>query len=332
MQNSEHTEQAIVFKDRKAWMIVFGIFQIILGVVCALMVPLIIVALLGSAAQQGVTEDPMSISSIISGVAFYLVLAVWFIWMGVGSINTTRWARALTLVMSCIWLVCGLIGYFFLVFYMPDIYDQMAMSGEIEPGLAIVLKYMTYAFISVIYIITPGVFALFYSAKSVKATCEFRDPKIRWTDKCPLPVLGLSLTFGLGIISMIGVLFSGSVFPFFGHILSGISGAAVILVVIGVLAYLCRGIYRLELKAWRTAVLFVILASLSAIITLMNTDLRELYEKMDYTQSQIELMEQYDFLQGSDMVVYTGLIMLIFLVYLVFTRKFFITKEEKESD
>jgi hypothetical protein len=330
MANNENTALATEFKDRKAWMVVFGIFQILLGAICALLVPAMVLSMVASATLETGTEDYMTIGTLISSALFYLFLAVWFIWMGIGSINARRWARALILVASCIWLVGGLISFFFMVVYMPGMYDQMARGGEIPPELAVAMKYMTLGFVTVIYIIIPGVLALFYSAKNVKTTCELRDPNIRWTDKCPLPALGLSFTFGLGIASMVMVMFNGCVFPFFGHILSGIPGAAVILVVIGVLAYLCRGMYKLKMKAWRTAVGFVILGSVSAIISFLNTGPAEFYEKMDYTQSQIELMEQYDFLQGPDMVVYVGLIMLVFLAYLMYTRKFFVPEADGE--
>jgi hypothetical protein len=326
----ETSAPAAEFKDRKTWMVVFGILQILLGAFCALMVPVMAISMVAAPTLDTGSENHMTMGALISSTLFYVFLAVWFIWMGIGSINTRRWARALILVTSCLWLVGGLIGFFFVVVYMPAMFDQMAMNGEIPPEIAVAVKYMTLGFVTVLYIVIPGVLAFFYGTKNVKTTCDLRDPKISWTDKCPLSVLGLCFAFGLGIISMVGVLFNDSVFPFFGHILSGVPGAAVVLAVIGIKVYVCRGLYKLKLKAWRAGVLLVTLGSVSAIITFMNTDLAEFYEKMNYTPEQLELMERYKFLQGSDMVVYFALFMLVFLAFLMYTRRFFIADTDGE--
>jgi hypothetical protein len=311
----ETSAPAAEFKDRKTWMVVFGILQILLGAFCALMVPVMAISMVAAPTLDTGSENHMTMGALISSTLFYVFLAVWFIWMGIGSINTRRWARALILVTSCLWLVGGLIGFFFVVVYMPAMFDQMAMNGEIPPEIAVAVKYMTLGFVTVLYIVIPGVLAFFYGTKNVKTTCDLRDPKISWTDKCPLSVLGLCFAFGLGIISMVGVLFNDSVFPFFGHILK---------------VYVCRGLYKLKLKAWRAGVLLVTLGSVSAIITFMNTDLAEFYEKMNYTPEQLELMERYKFLQGSDMVVYFALFMLVFLAFLMYTRRFFIADTDGE--
>jgi len=44
---------------------------------------------------------PIAIISIL----FYALLAVLFVWLGIGSIMARRWARALVLVSSWFWLV-----------------------------------------------------------------------------------------------------------------------------------------------------------------------------------------------------------------------------------
>jgi hypothetical protein len=41
-------------------------------------------------------------------------------------------------------------------------------------------------------------------------------------------------------------------------------------------------------------------------------------------------MERYEFLQGSDMVVYFALFMLAFLAFLMYTRRFFIADTDGE--
>ena len=61
----------------------------------------------------------------------------------------------------------------------------------------------------------------FYNSRHVKATCERRDPATRWTDACPLPVLGFCLWLLLGVPMLLIMPLAGhGVMPFFGIFLS----------------------------------------------------------------------------------------------------------------
>ncbi len=90
---------------------------------------------------------------------------------------------------------------------------------------------------AVIYVIIPGALVLFYGSKHAKETCERRDPKVRWTDKCPLPVLAVSLMAGCWSACMPLTGFYGWSIPFFGLILSGMPGAGVMLVSVLLFGY-----------------------------------------------------------------------------------------------
>ena len=102
MTHHQETVQASDFKDRKVGLVVFGILQIILGGLCALLVPLMILGMIASRTFEDVSAAGMSARMMVPGVLFYVIVAVWFIWMGIGSIKARRWARALVLVTS--WL------------------------------------------------------------------------------------------------------------------------------------------------------------------------------------------------------------------------------------
>ena len=53
----------------------------------------------------------MNVRMMIPGIALYLMLAVAFIWLGVGSIRARRWAWTLTVVLSWMWLIMGVAGF-----------------------------------------------------------------------------------------------------------------------------------------------------------------------------------------------------------------------------
>src|SRR5436190_12261921 len=83
-----------VYKDRRTGLIVFGIFAILIGAFCALLVPVMIFGQVMAARRLG-TEFETSAALISSAV--YGAMAVVMIWLGVGSILARRWARALLL-------------------------------------------------------------------------------------------------------------------------------------------------------------------------------------------------------------------------------------------
>ncbi|MHC4308912.1 MAG: hypothetical protein ACYSSN_03110 [Planctomycetota bacterium] len=251
--------------------------------------------------------------------------------MGIGSIKARRWARALLLVTSWIWLVGGIGGIIYLLLFMPDMFGKMGENEQIPEGAAIFMKYAIMGFMAVFYVIIPGVLVLFYGSKNVKATCEFRDPQVRWTDKCPLPALALSLMFGFWAASIPLMGFYGWAIPFFGSILSGMRGAAVGLGVMLLSGYIAWGMYRLNIKAWWGAVLLVVGWAVSASVTFSRVSMLDYYEKMNFPEQQLDAIKQYGIPQGNSMVLVCGLWLVGFLGYLLYTRRYFVRSAEQES-
>ena len=206
---------------------------------------------------------------------------------------------------------------------MPDMYEKMGESGQMPPGVARIMKYIMIGFMTVLYVIIPAVLVLFYGSKNVKATCEFRDTKVRWTDKCPLPVLGLSLMFGFWAVSMLFTVCYGCAIPFFGSILTGLPGAGVVLLVTLLAGYVAWGTYRLSINAWWCAVLLITAWVLSAAITFSRVSILDFYEKMNFPEQQLDTMKQFSISQDY-MVLSLGLWAAAFMGYLLYTRRYFV--------
>jgi hypothetical protein len=331
MTDYEETLQSSDFKDMKTGLMVFGILQIIFGGFCALMVPFMIMGMIVSAVIDKSSATTMSPTMMIPSVFFYVLLAAWFISMGIGSIKARRWARALLLVTSWLWLICGISGLIMVILFMPHIYNQMGKDQQIPQGVILIIASMMIGFMTIFYIIIPVVFVLFYGSKNVKATCEFRDTKVRWTDKCPLPVLALSLMFGFWALSMLSMGLYGLTNLLFGFILSGVKGAAVVLVVMLLSGYIAWGTYRLNIKAWWGAVLLVVGWAVSAVVTFSRVSMLDYYEKMNFPEQQLDAIKQYSIPQGNSMVLFCGLWLVGFLGYLLYTRRYFVRSAEQES-
>jgi hypothetical protein len=308
------------FKDMKTGLIAFGIIQILIGMFCSFGAFAVMLVMLLPNTGQTTSVNP---TMLIPSGLIYSVAAVWFIWMGFGSIRAKRWARALILVTSWIGLVSGFCAIIYMLMFLPAMSDQIARNGKLPAEAVVLVKYVIVALMAFIYIIIPGALVLFYGNRHVRETCERRDPDICWTDKCPLPVLAISIIFVFLSASMLLMGFYGWVVPFFGVILSGTAGAGVTFVCLALFGYVALGSYRLDMSAWWCAVLLMIAWGASVAVTFSRVNLFAFYEKMNYPAEQLALMKQLVQPMSNKFVWSFLLWAVVILGYLVYTRRYF---------
>jgi hypothetical protein len=217
----------------------------------------------------------------------------------------------------------GIVSLVSMFFVMPNMSNMMATP---KPGGAPMMMnavfVMMIVMMTVMYVVVPGIFILFYRRSDVKATCEWRDPQIRWTDRCPLPVLSLSLVLGFAATSVLWGAGYGFVVPFFGTLFKGVPGALLFLGFSSLFGYLAWATYKLKISAWWTTLGAILLFGLSTIISFSIIDLVDLYREMGFPKDQIEMMERsgaftmnFPLMMGINLVVFVG--------YLFWVRKFF---------
>lgn len=310
------------YKDRKSGLVAFGIMTLLLGGICALFIPLIAF----SASMVPKNAGGQEMRTLLPAVGFYGLLAVTFIWLGIGSIKARRWARALLLILSWGWLLVGLLTMVFMVAWMPKMIEVASAdvpANQPAPPMGFIMGFAM-VFMFVIMVVIPGVWVLFYQSRHVKATCEAEDPVERWTDRCPLPVIGLSLWLGSAIPSLIFmVLGYKAVFPFFGTFVVGPAGVAIYLLLAVLWAYAAWAMYKLRWSGWWIVAVSIIVFGVSAFLTYSRHDIIELYELMGYPAEQIAQLKKFNFLSGPN----TGWMMLGFMApflgYLIFVRRYF---------
>ncbi len=310
------------FKDRRAGLIAFGVVEIVIGALCALLVPLVIFS---QAMAATTTGGEVQLRILLPALVFYLALAVVFVLLGIGSLQARRWARALSLIVAWSWLVVGVVvlGMFVVVF--PKVLAAAGANGPGLPeaaGFAVMLVML--AVFGAIFVVLPGGLVVFYQSRHVKATCEARDPVVRWTDRFPLPVLGLSLWLLYGGVAMLlmPAAYHG-VMPLFGVVLSGVRGALVCLVLAALWLYLAWGTYRLNRASWWLVLAAAAVIGASAIVSFGSVDWSEMYRAMGYPEAQIAQIEKYQFLQGSEMVWGAALGVAAVLACLCYVKRFF---------
>jgi len=318
----------IPYKDRYAGLVVFGIFTILLGCLAALFVPLMLVGRM--AAPAGSAQPPLS--SILPAMIVYGILAVALVWLGIGSIMARRWARALLLIFSWSWLVMGVLGLIFLMIFLPkmlmNISDASSGHPAMPPEVRVTMMVTMAIIFGGIFVLMPAVWTFFYNSRHVKATCQARDPVMRWTDACPLPVLGLSawLAFSAPMLLITPIITGHGVMPFFGMFLSGIPGGLFCLVTACVWGYAAWALYKLKPRGWWIIFIAIIVFMTSTVITFSMHDPMEMYRLMGYPKEQIAQIEKSGLFAGKGFVWLCMIWIVPFLGYLWFVRKFIFRK------
>lgn len=320
------------FKDRSGGLLACGIVEIALGGLALLFIPFI---LLGAVLSRKTTGTAMPAGSYVQSVAMYAVCAAVFITLGIGSIRALRWARALNLVVSWIWLVLGILSTILITVILPTGFKEgfkraASMNPNTPPPpetlMAVILTFVI-VISSVFLVILPLIFVLFFRRTDVEETCKRRDPVERWTDRIPLPLLALGLLFACAAPYSLLLGVSMPLVPFFGRYLTGLPGAIgcfVLGCVDGLLAIL---VFRRQLIGWTLAVVWCAIRIVSTGITFRHGDLAQAYSRMGWRGAQMEAMGSGGSFARSVVLGWTLVIMLVFFGYLLWTRRYFVAAQ-----
>ena len=317
---------APVFPDRSTGLTVFGILEIALGALCALMIPFM---LLGAAMSRKIAGGGMPAGSYVASICMYSFGAALLVALGVGSIQARRWARALNLILSWVGLISGTLATIAIAVFLPrgflTAFQQSAArtpnAAPMSTGVLAVVLTFVIVFFSILLIVVPLAFLLFFGRKDVEETCKRRDPVERWTDRCPLPVLALSLMLGFGGTYALLLAITTPMLPFFGRYLTGLQASGGLGVVAGVDLALAFGIYRLRPAAWWITIIFATLRLISAFVTYRRGDLIRAYSEMGWSQGQLEQLRSNPAIRSG---IGWGLVLtLIFLGYLLWIKRYF---------
>jgi hypothetical protein len=319
-------------RDRGTGLVVFGVFQIILGLLAALMVPLVALGAFMSRLAPGGSMRP---GQFLSGVASYAFIAVALVALGIGSLQMKRWARALTLVISCYWLITGVLITVLLTAMLPVTMrsalaqvQQNAPAGpspQISTGVMAVILTLIIIFAAFFLVAVPVAFVIFYSRKDVAETVRHRDPVPRWTDRTPLPVLGASVVLALGSLYLLLVGLTNPVFPFFGKYLTGLAASACFLVMAALDTYLAVALFRLQSFAWWIAAITVPIRLLSMILTYARADMMQAYSKMGMSDAQLKMLSSNPMFRGHVLLWWSLLSMVLLFGYLLWLKRYFKT-------
>lgn len=318
------------YRDRGTGLVVFGVAQIILGLMAALMIPFIALGAFMSRLAPGGAMRP---GQLASGVVTYAFMATVLIALGVGSVQMKRWARAITFVLSWYWLVMGALFTILLTAMLPmavrSILAQAqrnAPSGpspEISTGVMAVFLTFIIIFVALFLVVVPIAFIAFYGRKDVAETVRQRDPVERWTDRTPLPVLGCSLIFAFGALYLLLMGLTAPMFPFFGRYLTGVTGSLGLIVLSALDLYISIALFRLQSSGWWLAMLTLPIRLLSMAITYARADVMRAYSEMGMSDAQMKMLSANPMMRGHIVLWWSLISIVLLFVYLLWLKRYF---------
>jgi hypothetical protein len=321
---------APAYRDRGTGLVIFGVAQIILGLLAALMVPLIALSMFMSRLAPGGAMRP---GQLVSGVATYTFIAAALLALGIGSVRMRRWARALTLVTSWYWLIMGTLGTILLTAVLPVAMKSAlaqaqqnsagTSSPEITTGVMAVIITVMIVFFAFFLVVVPIAFVIFYSRNDVAETCRHRDPVERWTDRTPLPVLGASLAFFTGSLYSLLVALTTPMFPFFGHYLTGIPAAGCLVALAALDLYLATALFRLRSSGWWIAILAAPVRMLAVASSYSRAGLMQAYSKMGWSDEQMNMLNSSPLFRSRVFLWWGVILMMVFFGYLLWLKRYF---------
>jgi hypothetical protein len=319
---SESYESVPDLKDRRLGLIIFGAVSILIGACCAVLIPLTLMAVALSGPSTGAGVD---LRSAWAASALYGVMAVIFVWLGVGSTRARRWARELLLSLSWIWLLTGICSLAIGALIVPRVVREVGVGSGLPPEMTMLVILVIFGVIGVLYVILPGAFVLFYRSPHVAATCRARDPNPQWIDGCPKRLLTLTVVWVLAAISVLLMPAYSFFFPVFGMVLTGAAGAVLWALVLAACVALAVGTCRGAPRAWSAGMALIIAAALSSILTVLRYDLAELTTLMDLPEEQVSMMASLASIDGWPMALITAIVWGTFIAYLLTLRRFFVS-------
>jgi hypothetical protein len=130
MADLERSTSAREFKDRSGLLVLFGVLEILAGSVTALFGALAVLGLMMMSRLPQGRVPAVKPTVMFEGMLFMVLVAAFFIVMGVATVKGRRWARSLMLVTSWVWLLSG----FFMLFVLIKTQGQAGRSDRQDYG------------------------------------------------------------------------------------------------------------------------------------------------------------------------------------------------------
>jgi hypothetical protein len=321
------------YPSRRGWLIAFGVIEILMACGFLLMLAFSAFMFLGPAAARmppnPMATGPFSKTTLMVFVSLqYGLMAAVFIAAGIGSIRCKNWARILMIVISSLWLGCGLLGTLMMAFIFPAIMRQQ--PGNVPPGIQHVIIVGIIASMSFFMVLLPATFLFFYTRKSVRATCLAQNVTHVATaaggealsPRLPVPLAILAVWEALSALAVLAILIMPVTF-LFGVVLRGLPASLVFLAQSLLSAYAAWTIFHQQLIGWKVSLFKTVFWTVSMLVSaLRHPDMTALFREMGYNDQTLLVYQQFPQIMP---VVWVGttVMMTVVIIFILYARKFF---------
>ena len=271
------TGDSTPLRDRSTGLVAVGAVVIVVGLLCALMVPVTWFASTWSAAASG---EAAELRVSLSVMAFYGLLAAALVVLGVGSMRARRWACELLLALSRIWLLTGICTLLLSLLIVPRMVEGAVLVAGADPLVTTIVTLVVLAVVAATQVALPAGLVLFYGSADVAATCRAYDVGQDVVWEAPRPVLTLAAVWALTGASVLVMPAYNLVFPCFGTLLRGADAILPWVAVMASCLALALGTARRALWAWWGGVSWIAAAAGTTIVTSLRVDAAELLEAL----------------------------------------------------
>lgn len=258
------------YKDRRGWLVAFGVAELLLGLLWLLMA--IFSAIVLPSVPKPPGQESLAGGVIYFPIALYFIIAVFLIFVAIGSMRARNWARIAMLTASWLWLVIGVLSTLTITLVMPVILRQqqaaLPQDASMPAGFEHTVLVVSLIFVASAMIVMPLIFILFYSGRNVRATCLASTPSDRSSNRLPTPLVVAVIWLTFSCVAGIATSPWAPYAVFFGVVVKGISAKLIIAAYGLVSGYAAWGFYKRYLAGWRAGVGMHIFGLLSGVISL----------------------------------------------------------------
>ena len=322
MEASSERCRRAAYRDRSVGLVLFGILEILIGGLLAVVMPLAVAAAASIVRLEG-RDAVGGVTGALPGLVMYALIGLAFIVIGIGSVRARRWARALMLGLSWLWLASGVVALVVSWWFLPALWSQLGVEEDLPSDVLITVQLATMVLLGFVCLVLPAVFVAFYRSPQVAATCRARDPGPSLVDDCPPHLLSLMLLYALAALSVFASPTFGFALPVFGTVLSGWIGAAGWALILVLLLYLAWGTCRRDPAAWWVATIATVLAAVATTVSAILIPIGELLDVLPLLPEQRALVHQMKPPGPRTLVALSLVTWGTMLAYLVFVRRLF---------
>jgi hypothetical protein len=314
-------------KNRRGWLIAFGVVEILIACFCLLLLALMAGGLVVLSHANRPTGAPgISAAGAIMAVLFYGGLGVLFLILGVGSIKRKNWARIGSQIVSGFWLFTGILSSLFCVFVLPHFMEQ---QGNLPPEQLRLISVVMDLLMIVVMVLLPASLLVFYSLKSVRVTClatgQGQGPMMGSRGQAagppPVSIILLALWECLGALAVLSLLVVRAN-VIFGLVVRGPSAIFLMTAHAILSAIAACLVYRRDYLGWAISLFKNLFWAASWLVTLLSRDLMDIYRQMGFGEQQMQLLRRLPHFQWL-ISVSSMAALAVYLILIWYTKKFF---------